>query len=227
MNIQEMHTTFRTLGQQMGMQLIRGILPESIDVYLNEAINEKVRNIVIGNSTTSFNDRVAIQDNSISPVNSIRTLSKRSSLTIPIIAGNIDYHTIIITTQKVMFYTSFGVRYLNFKRRIGTRFIETDKLDDTRADYCNRESWDAPIVTMNINSSDQECIELYINNTAKTPDKLEISYIELPAIVKWHSTLSSATSCNLPIYIHNEIVELAVDKFFKSVGSTTKPVTRN
>ena len=41
MNIAEMHNVFRTLGQQMGMQLNRGILPESIDIYLNEAIIEK------------------------------------------------------------------------------------------------------------------------------------------------------------------------------------------
>ena len=53
MNIQEMHNIFRTLGQQMGLQRIRGILPESIDVYINDAIIEKVRSVVIAN-TGSF-----------------------------------------------------------------------------------------------------------------------------------------------------------------------------
>lgn len=41
-----MHNEFRTFGQVMGLQLVRGILPESIDVYLNAAINETVRNII-------------------------------------------------------------------------------------------------------------------------------------------------------------------------------------
>lgn len=225
MNIQEMHTTFRTLGQQMGMQLIRGILPESIDVFLNETINEKVRNVVISNVSTQFNDRVAIQDNSISPINSIRTLSKKNSLSISPLIGNNDFYTIPITIQSVMFYTSFGIRYQNIKKRTGARFIESDKLDDTRIDYCNRESWDAPIVTM-FSDNVGEYVELYIDSTSKIPNTIEISYIKLPVIVKWDATLANAVSCNLPVGYHNEIVELAVDKFFKSVGSTTKPVNR-
>ena len=49
MTIQEMHNEFRTFGQVMGLQLVRGILPESIDVYLNAAINETVRNIISKN----------------------------------------------------------------------------------------------------------------------------------------------------------------------------------
>ena len=42
-----MHNAFRTFGQAMGLQLVRGILPESIDVYLNAAIIEKCRSILL------------------------------------------------------------------------------------------------------------------------------------------------------------------------------------
>lgn len=227
MDIQEMHTTFRTLGQQMGMQLIRAVLPESIDVFINETINEKVRNVVMVNAATQFRDRVAIQDNSISPINSIRTLYKKSPLPVTPIVGNADFYNIPVTTERVMFYTSFGVQYLNIKKRVGARFIEGDKLNDTRSDYCNRESWDAPIITMFADDADKEYIELYIDSVTKIPSQLEVSYIELPSVVKWDSVISNRVDCNLPVYIHNEIVELAVDKFFKSVGITTKPVTRN
>jgi hypothetical protein len=226
MDIQVMHTTFRALGQQVGMQLIRSILPEMIDTFINEAINEKVRSVIINNTMMQFNDRVAIQDNSISPINSIRTLYKRASLSVVAIANGVDFYTSVMAINKVMFYTSFGVRYTNIKRRVGARFIEGDKLDDTRADHLNRESWDYPIVTMLVDGTGKEYVELYTDSTTKLPNKLEVAYIELPAIVKWNAVLANGVSCNLPEYIHNEIVELAVSKFFKSVGSTTKPVTR-
>ena len=43
MTISEMHSMFRTLGQQKGMQHVRGILPEEIDDYLNSSIaNEQM-----------------------------------------------------------------------------------------------------------------------------------------------------------------------------------------
>ena len=76
MTIQEMHQTFRVFAQQMGMQLVRAILPEEIDVYLNTAIVEKTREVILSNTVTAFSDRVSVQDNSISPINYIRTLYK-------------------------------------------------------------------------------------------------------------------------------------------------------
>lgn len=226
MNIIEMHNRFRTLGQQMGMQLIRAILPESIDVFLNEVINEKVRSLVITNTATQFGDRVAIQDNSISPINAIRTLYKSSpiAVTLPIVDN--EYYDIPLEIQKVMYYTSFSVKYPNIKR-VGTRFIEGDKLDDTRRDYCNKESWDAPIVTMLYGNDNKEHVNLYIDSVSKVPAFLAVNYIELPATVKYDNNVNNQVSCNLPEYIHPEIVELAVDKFFKSVGYTTKQVARN
>lgn len=228
MNMHEMHAVFRTLGQQMGMQLIRGILPESIDVFLNEAINEKVRSTVMNNVATQFNDRVAIQDTSISPINSIRTLVKKTSLSInPISNNQDDFYTVLTVVSRVMFYTSFGIKYPNNKKRIGVRFIEGDKLNDTRGDYCNRESWDAPILSMFTDSQNREYIELYTGSDTKIPNILEITYIELPAIVKFNGDIELCINCNLPDYIHNEIVEIAVNKFFNSVGHTSKPVTRN
>ena len=41
-----MHQYFRVYGEQMGLELIRNILPEEIDIYLNTAINEKVREVL-------------------------------------------------------------------------------------------------------------------------------------------------------------------------------------
>ena len=42
MNIADMHIMFRQLAQQMGMQNVRAILPEQIDLLLNTAIIDVV-----------------------------------------------------------------------------------------------------------------------------------------------------------------------------------------
>lgn len=227
MGIHEMHTYFRTLGQQVGMQLIRAILPESIDVFINQTIIEKSRNTVLSNVSTVFNDRVAIQDNSISPINALRTLYKKSNVDVTPVAGNDYYKAIVGIDKTIMFYTSFGINYQNGKKHVGCRFIEGDKVYDTLRDYCNTASWDYPIVTMFVDDDGKEYLEIYINSTTKIPTTLEINYIELPKMVKWDSDTAKSVDCNLPEYIHNEIVELAVSKYFKSIGATTAPVTRN
>ena len=63
MNIGEMHVTFRELAQQMGMQTVRAILMEDIDICLNAAIIEKARNVIVENvGPVPYNDKVARQN---------------------------------------------------------------------------------------------------------------------------------------------------------------------
>lgn len=82
MNIQQMHESFRVIGQQMGMQLVRGILPESIDVYLNNVIVEKTQIDLLNNVKTVLQDNVNMQGSTMSPINLFRSLyrSARFSL---------------------------------------------------------------------------------------------------------------------------------------------------
>lgn len=74
MNIQEMHNTFRTLGQQMGLQLNRGILPESIDVYINDVIIEKTHDELLNGVHTAIQENVNLQATTMSPINAFRSL---------------------------------------------------------------------------------------------------------------------------------------------------------
>ena len=225
MTINEMHLLFRTLGQQMGIQTIRGILPESIDLYINDAINEKVRSTVINNTNINFQDKISVQNNFISPINALRTLYKNYAMTIQHEITFIPkYYKIDIIIPNVMLYTSFSVSYEKDKF-IKCRFIEGDKLEDTLSDYCNTASLDNPIITM-FGELDNIYAQLYTNSVAK-PMQLKINYIENPTIVKWSSNINDRIDCNLPIYEHNEIVELAVNKFFKSLGFTSQQVTQN
>lgn len=222
MDINKMHTVFRTHGQQMGMQLIRAILPESIDVYINDAINEKARSIVKDNASIAFQDKVAVQHNPISPINSLRTLYKNHPIDIEPKLENDEGYIIDLDIERVMYYTSFSVNYANGKKRIGCRLIEGDDLYDTMRDYCNRASWDDPIISMFSNDDDSEYVELYTDDNFRIATTLNVKFIQLPDVVKWDKDPTKRVDCNLPEYLHDEIVKLAVNKFFNSVNSTTK-----
>lgn len=221
MDIDKMHIVFRVLGQQVGMQKIRAILPESIDVFINETINEKVRTVVLENTNMAFRDRVSIHKNPISPINSIRTLYKTKSLSVPAKGADSSFYKVDMDIEKVMYFTSFNVDYSS-KKIISTRFIESDFLADTLRDYCNSASWDYPIVSMFSDEDDKEYVQLFTDSETKVPQILNVQYIELPAVVKWDADVNKRVDCNLPESIHNEIVELAVSKFFTSVGYTTR-----
>lgn len=74
MDIDKMHKVFRVLAQQMGMQQVRGILPESIDIFINEAIQTKVRIALQQGVRTVYQEQVDTQARSIEPINLLRTL---------------------------------------------------------------------------------------------------------------------------------------------------------
>lgn len=75
MHIAEMHTLFRNLAQQMGMQNVRAILPEQIDMTLNTAISDKMNEIIAENFNRS-NDRVITDNSRNEQVNALFNLYK-------------------------------------------------------------------------------------------------------------------------------------------------------
>lgn len=216
MDILEMHRLFRTLGQQMGLQLVRAILPESIDAYLNDAIMEYTRTAIASNVQTVFQDKVTVQNNPISQINSVRTLYDR-------LVSEISDNRIIVdsTSNRIMLYTSFNVIFRD--RSAKARFVEIDKLQDTLNDYCNRASSNYPIITYVGNDTVNDNFNVYFGDKEK-PTKVEINFIRLPKVVKYSEVPNEQISCDLPVHTHYQIVELAVNKFFQSVGSTAHNV---
>ena len=90
MNIQQMHESFRVIGQQMGMQLVRGILPESIDVYLNNVIVEKTQIDLLNNVKTVLQDNVNMQGSTMSPINLFRSLYRNARYKIGYTSEELD-----------------------------------------------------------------------------------------------------------------------------------------
>lgn len=175
MNIQEMHQAFRTLGQQLGIQLNRGILPESIDVYINQVITEKTQEELLAGVRTALQDSVNTQAQTMSPINAFRTLYRNVRYKIEVEKANTatgkvafyssqnGYHILNIPTvdSKVeidsgeykispMMFMGFSVEFENTLRGnpVACRLIGSDILETTLRDYCNGAGKDSPIVCL-------------------------------------------------------------------------------
>lgn len=75
MNIAEMHVWFRQYAQQMGMQNVRAILPEQIDLLINTSITDTVNSLIRENVGIT-NDRVITDNSKIGQINALRSLYK-------------------------------------------------------------------------------------------------------------------------------------------------------
>lgn len=75
MTIEEMHVWFRQNAQQMGLQNVRAILPEQIDLLLNTSIYDIVNQIIQQNIGIT-NDRAITDNSKIGQINALRTLYK-------------------------------------------------------------------------------------------------------------------------------------------------------
>lgn len=75
MNLQNMHIWFRQYAQRMGLQNVRALLPDQIDIFINTAIDDYV-NDLIRNNVGVTNDRVITDNSKIGTINALRTLYK-------------------------------------------------------------------------------------------------------------------------------------------------------
>lgn len=95
MTTPEMHVWFRQLAQQMGMQNVRALLPEQIDVLLNASILDSV-NQVIRENVEVTNDRVITDNSKIGQINALSTLFKVSEIKLD--NGGYRYNYVISIT---------------------------------------------------------------------------------------------------------------------------------
>ena len=86
MTIEEMHVWFRQNAQQMGLQNVRAILPEQIDLLLNTSIYDTVNQIIQQNIGIT-NDRVITDNSKIGQINALRTLYKVKEVAIVLPKG--------------------------------------------------------------------------------------------------------------------------------------------
>lgn len=223
MDIADMHYLFRTIGQQMGLERVRGILDESIDDFLNASIIDIATNVVKSNVQTIFKDKFTIQDNAISPLNGVSTLYEEKVKSIN--DGSDEVTSVTINVANVMYCIGFSVKYREKSQWRNCRIIEPTKIESSLDDYCNRASARYPIVNVISTDPSDDDIDIEIHHGKSDIELVKIKYIRMPISVKYDiSNSANSVNCDLPVHLHKDVVELAVQKFFNSVGSTSHNV---
>lgn len=239
MNIAEMHVWFRQHAQQMGLQNVRAILPEQIDLVINTSITDIVNQIITQNIGIT-NDRIITDNSKISQINALRTLyrtfnSNFKSTTVEIWTENnatpTKYLSAKITdldkanTDKdfdYLFLVDLSMLYsLNsndssFTNYFPVRLIDDCYLADTLNDFILRPRLRSPIAVIS-----NGIIKIFYKNNDDTmfaenlkPYALRIAYINKPAKVAYLSDVGGTNvDCDLPEYLHVDILKHAVDLY--------------
>lgn len=178
MDIADMHVNFRQYAQQMGMQNVRAILPEQIDIVLNTSITDTVNQLIRENIGVT-NDRVITDNSKIGQINALRTLYKVDEVQISDnftynsqrrLSGLIKHTGTDVANQSdtvfgnPMFIVDISINYSNSADSIITnwypvRIIDDAYLADTLNDFILKNRWRSPIAVIYKNHT----TELYID----------------------------------------------------------------
>lgn len=265
MNIADMHIMFRQLAQQMGMQNVRAILPEQIDLLLNTAIIDVV-NEIIKRNIASTNDRVITDNSKIGQINALSTLYKNAEVQIfkydgtefTLNSGVNAIQTVMTTgfefditcnhnpqvektaiPSDYMYICDFNINYYT-SSSVGNTKIKTDwfpvriiddiYVADALNDFILAPSFRSPIAHIVNREEGHIRIKIYIdrkkNNQSNIPNgvipsNLRVSYIAKPLTVKYAEDVGSLNvNCNLPEYLHGDIVKRAVDLYHASISGS-------
>lgn len=244
MNIAEMHVWFRQYAQQMGLQNIRAILPEQIDLVINTSITDIVNQIITQNIGIT-NDRIITDNSKISQINALRTLyrtfdSNFKSTTVEIWTENNSTPTKYLSAKIIdldkantnndfdyLFLVDLSILYsLNsndssFTNYFPVRLIDDCYLADTLNDFILRPRLRSPIAVIS-----NGIIKIFYKNNDDTmfteslkPYALRIAYINKPAKVAYLSDVGGTNvDCDLPEYLHVDILKHAVDLYRTAVS---------
>lgn len=223
MNVVEMHLYFRELAQQAGMQTVRAILPEDIDINLNIAIRDTVKRIVKENTKAiDGNTKVARDNSKISQLNSLRSLYRQQDLTGSGNGSQTNPYKVNIDANNVLLFTGF--KTIDDGHLYDARIIEIEELGMTLNDFCNRAEYDAPICTV-IGQYPSIEVDFYTGPVqGRAPQSIRCYYIAEPATV-CHPDVGNQVDCDLIDYLHEDVVKLAVDYYLKAIANTN--ITRS
>lgn len=245
MTIQEMHEMFRQYSQQMGMQNVRAILPEQIDLLINNSINDIINQIITQNIGIT-NDRVITDNSKLNQVNALRSLYKVWKGTITLPTPNTNYiasynipllgflpggtynsgNTIKDLAIQYIYIVDLSINYSkdNFTSNIfPVRIVDDMYLADVVNDFLLAPKLRSPVASIH-----DDNIELYIDKPDKgrnpytfdgmSVKELRLSYIAKPAVVKFLDDLGgTSVDCDLPEYLHVDIVKHAVELYRTAV----------
>lgn len=224
MKVEDILTMFKIQGQSKGLDSMRFISNEDIAVYINQAIVNKVRATVMQNAQSKFTDKVSMQDNPLASTNILRNLLMYRDVSVEDTlfgskSGNIDLDV------KVMYYTSFDAVYEH--EVVSCRVVDYDKFYQHRNDYCNQASWRTPIITYLYNNDNLRILVEYKSKAFPTSRELKtirVAFVKQPNEFTVNNLSFDYTE--LPDYVIPEIVEIAVNTYFRSIGATSQQVSQ-
>ena len=241
MTIREMHVMFRQYAQQMGMQNVRAILPEQIDLLINNSISDVINQVITQNIGTT-NDRVITDNSKLNQINALKSLYKVwkgkvnlgtantnyiASYELPINAfkngGTYNNDNTNSTSISYIYIVDLSISYKKDSDFISNvfpiRIIDDMYLADVVNDFILHPTFRSPVATFHDNT-----IELYIDkpDSSTLPFKFQgcdvneirLSYIAKPSQVKFLEDVSGTNvDCDLPEYLHVDIVKHAVELY--------------
>ena len=241
MTIREMHVMFRQYAQQMGMQNVRAILPEQIDLLINNSISDVINQVITQNIGTT-NDRVITDNSKLNQINALKSLYKVwkgkvtlgtaktnyiASYELPINAfkngGTYNNDGVNSTSISYIYIVDLSISYKKDSDFVSNifpiRIIDDMYLADVVNDFILHPTFRSPVATVHDNA-----IELYIDKPdSSTPpfkfqgcdvNEIRLSYIAKPSQVKFLEDVSGTNvDCDLPEYLHVDIVKHAVELY--------------
>ena len=241
MTIREMHVMFRQYAQQMGMQNVRAILPEQIDLLINNSISDVINQVITQNIGTT-NDRVITDNSKLNQINALKSLYKVwkgkvtlgtaktnyiASYELPINAfkngGTYNNDGVNSTSISYIYIVDLSISYKKDNDFVSNifpiRIIDDMYLADVVNDFILHPTFRSPVATVHDNT-----IELYIDKPdSSTPpfkfqgcdvNEIRLSYIAKPSQVKFLEDVSGTNvDCDLPEYLHVDIVKHAVELY--------------
>lgn len=241
MTIREMHIMFRQYAQQMGMQNVRAILPEQIDLLINNSISDVINQVITQNIGTT-NDRVITDNSKLNQINALKSLYKVWKGTVTLGTAKTNYiasYELPIKafksngTYNIDGSNSTSISYIyivdlsiNYKKDsdfvtniFPIRIIDDMYLADVVNDFILRPTFRSPVATIHDNT-----IELYIDkpDSSTLPftfqgcdvNEIRLSYIAKPSQVKFLEDVNGTNvDCDLPEYLHVDIVKHAVELY--------------
>lgn len=241
MTIREMHVMFRQYSQQMGMQNVRAILPEQIDLLINNSISDVINQVITQNIGTT-NDRVITDNSKLNQINALKSLYKVwkgkvtlgtaktnyiASYELPINAfkngGTYNNDGVNSTSISYIYIVDLSISYKKDSDFVSNifpiRIIDDMYLADVVNDFILHPTFRSPVATVHDNT-----IELYIDKPdSSTPpfkfqgcdvNEIRLSYIAKPSQVKFLEDVSGTNvDCDLPEYLHVDIVKHAVELY--------------
>lgn len=236
MTIQEMHIYFRQYAQQMGMQNVRAIIPEQIDILLNTSISDIVNQLVRDNSGL-IKDKATADLSKISQPNALNSLYKiqetnfKESVEFP----NSIKTQVSLIAEDYLYITDIAINYIdesgNETRYFPVRIIDAANFAETLNDPILKPKINKPVAVIN-----NDNLEVIVNSLVITNviffnsikhkflfNNLRTSYIKKPAIVKYDNENTNSVNCDLPESLHIDIIKHAVELYKTAInkGSAT------